>query len=253
MSTLFNNYAEYYDNFYSDKNYISESRYLYKILKNNKISEGKILDFGCGTGTHAILLNKYNYNVLGIDISSKMISIAKNKIKNNQYKNIEFKKANIKYLNLKKKFNAVISMFHVFSYQTETSEIKNFLEKAYNHLHKKGILIFDFWYGPGIILSKQIRREKKIKIKNTYLKRISEPKINYSKNIVNVKISVNSLSAGKSKKLITENHTMRYFFEPEIEYYLSNHGFELISLNKSFTNQKPDNDDWNAIIVAKKK
>ena len=48
-----------------------------KILQENNIRSGLIVDLGCGSGLSAQEFIKANYQVLGIDISPAMIEIAK--------------------------------------------------------------------------------------------------------------------------------------------------------------------------------
>lgn len=252
MKKIFNSYADHYDLFYKSKNYKKEAQFVLGILKSNKIYTGKLLDFGCGTGIHAISLSKNNFKVLGIDQSNEMIKIAKDKIKFNKLKNIDFKKGDINNIKLKDKFNSVISLFHVFSYQTHNNDVINFLKNANFHLKKNGLLIFDFWYGPGIIISKQINRQKKIKVKNELFVRTSSPTINYFENSVNVNIFVTKSSNKKKEVLTNENHNMRYFFVQELELFLNITGFKILNLHKSFKKNKPTNNDWTAMIIAKK-
>ena len=46
----FQNYSQYYDLFYQDKNYDAEAGFVDKIIKNHLSEANKILEFGCGTG-----------------------------------------------------------------------------------------------------------------------------------------------------------------------------------------------------------
>ena len=76
----FRKYAKYYDLLYKDKDYYNETLYISKIIK--KSTKGKkILEIGCGTGSHAIELSKKGFQVCGIDNSKQMISAAKKKNK----------------------------------------------------------------------------------------------------------------------------------------------------------------------------
>ena len=55
----------------------------YKFLKNylrNKIEGKKILDYGCGSGTHLIWLAKIGREVVGIDLSKKSLELAERKL-----------------------------------------------------------------------------------------------------------------------------------------------------------------------------
>ncbi len=54
-------------------------QFLYNFLKD-KCQDKKILDYGCGSGTHLSWLAKISKEVIGIDLSSKSFEVAKNKI-----------------------------------------------------------------------------------------------------------------------------------------------------------------------------
>lgn len=69
--------------------------------------EGKtrldILDVGCGTGQMEAYLNPAKNRIFGIDVSDKMLSIAKNK-----YPNVKFTKADIYNFKTHKKYDVVV-------------------------------------------------------------------------------------------------------------------------------------------------
>ena len=69
-------YSKYYDLLYKDKDYLSEVSYIENILVKLGKTKCTILDIGCGTGKHADLLEKKNYEVHGIDISETMLEKA---------------------------------------------------------------------------------------------------------------------------------------------------------------------------------
>ncbi len=51
-----------------------------KILQNNNIKKGLIVDLGCGSGLSAQEFIKAHYHVLGIDISQSMVNLARNRV-----------------------------------------------------------------------------------------------------------------------------------------------------------------------------
>jgi len=51
------------------------------IIEKFHIHPNKALDIGCGTGTNSIWLDSQGFNVLGLDLSTKAIEIAKEKAK----------------------------------------------------------------------------------------------------------------------------------------------------------------------------
>ena len=118
---------------------------IWKLLFNNLLKKDKlkILDFGCGTGALSFILSESGHDVLGIDISEKMIN--KSKIKNcTTNTSLNFKKINIKNINKTSYFDLVISR-HVF--WTLVNPIET-LQKIHSLLKPCGnIIIIDAdWY-----------------------------------------------------------------------------------------------------------
>ncbi len=81
---FFNIVAKHYDNYFLKDWFIKA---LKKTINTLNITENsRILDIGCGTGNLLYLLERENKNLelYGIDISEKMLNIAKNKLKNSK-------------------------------------------------------------------------------------------------------------------------------------------------------------------------
>jgi len=58
-------FASYYDTLHSSKNYKEEC----DLILKNSINFSKLLDIGCGTFTHGIILSKKYEKVLGVDVN----------------------------------------------------------------------------------------------------------------------------------------------------------------------------------------
>jgi SAM-dependent methyltransferase len=249
--SVFNNYAQYYNLLYKDKNYQEEVDYIEKLIKTySKNSVNSILDLGCGTGRHDTLLNKKGFKITGVDLSEKMIEIAKNQ----NIKNSEFIIGDVRNLNLNRQFDAVISLFHVASYQTTNEDFVNYMQTAYNHLKKGGIFIFDFWYGPAVLTDKPTNRIKRLENENIKLTKISEPLFHENENIVDVnfEIIIDDKNNNQTEK-ICELHKMRYWFLPEMEFFIKATGFEISTSHKWLSmNEKLGFNSWNGVIAVRK-
>jgi len=86
--SIYEKFGDYYDLIYQGtENYEKECDALEKnFAKLCQRKPKSILDVGCGTGSHSVILSKRGYNVTGIDISKTMIKKAKEKAKKEKVK-----------------------------------------------------------------------------------------------------------------------------------------------------------------------
>lgn len=242
--------SQYYDLIYNDKNYEYESRYISKLIKKYNPKTKKILDVGCGTGRHAEFLDDNGFDVTGIDLSEKMIKIALENSKKTG-KDIKYKVSNANNFKINQKFDTIVSLFHVISYQDQNKKLINTFKSIYNHLNEGGIFIFDFWYGPGVLTELPSSREKKFKNENLEINRKSFPNLIYSKNIVDVKFKINVKTKLKEYSF-QESHRMRYFFEPELELIANLQGFTILNSLEWLKFKNPNHNSWHALWILKK-
>ena len=69
-------FAEVYDMFMDNIPYETWCEYLTGLLKEQGVTEGLLLDLGCGTGTLTRLLAAEGYDMIGVDLSDEMLEIA---------------------------------------------------------------------------------------------------------------------------------------------------------------------------------
>ena len=253
---IFNQYSEYYDLFYEDKDYQGETIYLDQLIRKYNPGAKSILDLGCGTGEHDFLLAQKEYSITGVDQSDFMLSLAQNKlseINNNISERITFKNHDIRTLRLEKTYDVVISMFHVMSYQQTNKDLKCAFTTAYKHLEPGGIFIFDCWYGPGVLEDPPIERIKKVENSSVVVTRIARPVFRRHENQVEVNYYLAVFDKkSRQKREFIESHTMRYLFKPEVEYFLNNIGLEMISFSEFMRESVPARGEWNACFIGRK-
>jgi SAM-dependent methyltransferase len=81
-------FASVYDIFMDNVPYDEWADYVQQLLKKNKIDKGLLLELGCGTGSMTRRLASKGFDMIGIDNSEEMLSIAREKsnqeVKSNQ-------------------------------------------------------------------------------------------------------------------------------------------------------------------------
>lgn len=135
MNTVFGpTYAHTYDLLYQDRDYAAECDLLERVFQQYASQRVKtILDLGCGTGNHALLLAARGYSVVGVDRSEDMLGIARSKAKR-QRLSIAFHQGDVRQVDLGQTFDAVLMMFAVLGYQTENADVLAALRAARPHL-----------------------------------------------------------------------------------------------------------------------
>lgn len=244
---VFKAYAEFYDALYKDKDYMSEAADVSNLLKKWGRNIHSVIVYGCGTGKHDRCLKSLGYDIHGIDMSEQMVKEA---VKADS--EIGYEVADIREYIPKKKYDAVVSLFHVMSYQNTNEDIKKAFSSARKALNKGGIFLFDVWNGPGVLSDPPVLRVKKVETEKYDVTRIARPVTHANTNIVDVNYEM--IVIEKETKLLSEiheNHHMRYFFRPEIDEYLTMEGFELEESVDCKSMEEPGFESWTVYYVAK--
>lgn len=129
----YNTNADFYDIFNKYRNYKIECMYLLEILKNKKY----VLDVGCATGVHLCILENLGYKVSGLDISRKLLNVARTKTDAKLYE------MNLLDMNIDEKYDAIICMKSVLNQLSGYDEFERAIEKFIKHTVKNGIILID--------------------------------------------------------------------------------------------------------------
>ncbi len=250
MAEVFNAYAKYYDLLYKDKDYAAEAAYIDGLIKKHKPGAQSVLNLGCGTGKHDACLKELGYKVSGVDLSPVMLEEAKKRAVPGC---LEFYHGDARTADLKRKFDVVISLFHVMSYQVTNEDILAAFRTAARHLAPGGVFIFDFWHGGGVLSDPPVVRVKRLEDDLVRIVRIAEPELKKERNVVEVNYQILTLEKKTARwSELRETHSMRYFFLPELIQFLSDTGFALKNSGGWMTD-KPLCSCWYGLVAAEKR
>lgn len=253
-SDHFKRYAAYYDIIYAEKPYREEADFVHRKLKKFSPKAKSLLELGCGSGRHAEHFLRLGWNECGIDLSNEMVALAKSRIGRLSRERAYFLEGDVRTFRSKERFDAVISLFHVASYQVRNDDFRKFLETAAAHLNAGGIFFFDFWYLPAVLHLRPSVRVKEFKNRKYDVVRLAEPEVLADQNRVNVNYTIffKSRSEGRYERF-HELHPMRYFSIPEMEWALRSCGFEPLEFREWMSDNEPSENSWGVYVVAKKR
>ncbi len=254
--SVFKNYAAYYDLLYRDKDYSGESAFVDQIIQTHGNTPKTTLELGCGTGMHAIRLTEKGYRIHGIDFSREMLQDAAQRLEQcnaDIRSRLRFQEGDVRSFRAGETYDAVISLFHVFSYQTTDEDLQAAFATISAHLNDGGIFLFDCWYGPAVLSDPPVVRVKRLENDNIRITRIAEPQMFPNENRVDVhyQILIEDKKSGDIETL-QEIHHMRYLFLPEIRQLLKAANLTLLDSREWMSNKAPGLDTWGVYFVGKK-
>ena len=251
--SAFERYAPWYDLLYQDKDYASEVTFIDEQLRRHGATSGSLLDLGCGTGVHAYEFARRGWTVTGVDLSADMICRAEAR-GGSDTQRVRFRRGDICEAGPERDFDAIVSLFHVASYQTSRGRLKNMFSSAAMALKPGGIFLFDYWYGGAVLAQGVETRVKVVERAPLRVTRIAQSDHNEASASVQVNYTLFCEDIAQSTiHRIDEAHHLRYWFPFEIEALLSETGFEPIGQYAWLSTTRPPNSqDWAAYAVGRK-
>jgi hypothetical protein len=144
-------------------------------------------------------------------------------------------------------FDAALMMFAVLSYQISNEDVLAALTTARGHLNSGALLVFDAWYGPGVIADPPRERTKTVQTNGHSLARNTTASLEVRDHLCTVEFYLSG-TAGEAR----ETHVVRFFFPRELELYLELAGFESLLLAPFGAPEASLGEDtWNVMVVAR--
>jgi SAM-dependent methyltransferase len=253
--TTFGGYARYYDLLYRDKDYRGETEFVERVIRAHVPRPCRILDLGCGTGVHDVMLAERGHDVTGIDGSEEMLAVASRRVAGLPpaiAARVRFVKGDVRGPDVDGCYDVVLALFHVLSYQLTNDDLNAVFSGVKARLAPDGVFIFDCWYGPAVLTDRPTTRVKRLADENTIVTRIAVPTLHPNLNRVDVRyqLFVKDLRTGKVEE-ISETHRMRYLFHPELELLAENAGLRIVSSGAWMSDREPDFSTWYVYFVVR--
>ena len=241
-------FAEVYDIFMDNVPYGEWSQYVIELLQENGVRNGLILELGCGTGKMTELLSERGYDMIGLDSSEEMLSIALRS--NTSERDILYICQDMTEFELYGTVKGVISICDSMNYVLEPEELLNTFRLVNNYLDPGGIFIFDLntEYKYKEQMGDQTfceNRETCSFIWENYYD--EEEKINEYNLTLFVKVEEEE----ELFRRYEEIHYQRCYAIHQVEELLELSGLSVIGIYDAFTHQAPKGDSERVYFVAK--
>lgn len=230
-------FAYVYDEYMDNIPYEEWEQYLYELLKENNIAvNSSLADLGCGTGTVTRMLDKEGYDILGIDLSEDMLSIASEKTYASGQQ-IVYSCQDMRDFEIPYKVDAFVSIGDSMNYITTNEDLYEVFKCVKNGLEAGGVFIFDL---------KTIHFFRDILADNTYAENREASAFiwdNYydaesSNNEYELAVFVRNDEGSFDR--FEEQHYQHGFTQKEVEEAVNKAGLRIRRVYDAFTHNEPD-------------
>lgn len=241
----YTSFAQVYDMFMDNIDYEQWCDYLKGLLIEYGVKDGIILDMGCGTGNVTQILSDAGYDMIGIDNSSEMLSVAMEKRGDDE--SILYLLQDMREFELYGTVAAVVCICDSINYITEYEELVQVFRLVNNYLDPAGIFIFDLntihkYEQIGESTIAEDREESSFIWDNYYYE---EERIN------EYQLSIFIRGEDGRYDKFSENHYQKAYPLWEIKKALSEAGLEFVTAYDAFTHNKAEENCDRIYVVAR--
>jgi ubiquinone/menaquinone biosynthesis C-methylase UbiE len=220
--------AEIYDLCWPE-NVINDLLFYKKFIEN----KNSVLELASGTGRLLLPYLKSGINIDGLDFSSEMLDICKNKLKSANLETNLFNQ-NMANFNCNKKYDSIILAYSAYTSLLDKPSAISCLKCIHSHLHENGTLLISLFipsYEKTIEQKGHFILIKKIELEDDVSICIYDAATN--DRIHQIKNSTYKYEFYKNNilfKTLQSSFKMRWYFKNEFEYLLKTLEFEVLEI-----------------------
>lgn len=132
-----------YDRLTNDVPYERILCFAQRLLAERGFQPRSVLDLACGTGAMSILLSRAGYQVIGVDMSEEMLTVAADKASTLSDNRPFFVKQKMQRLHLPRTVDWVFSGLDSVNYLTDPENCRETFRRVYRSLAPRGAFLFD--------------------------------------------------------------------------------------------------------------
>ncbi|MBQ9994515.1 MAG: class I SAM-dependent methyltransferase [Clostridia bacterium] len=132
-------FARYYDRLTSNVEYDSIAQFLSDVMKEYKPDCSLVVDLACGTGSISVKLDAMGYDVIAVDRSYDMLSIAREK----PSRRVMYLCQAMQQLDLYGTVDAVVCVLDSVNHITDERTLQKAFDRVSLFLEQDGVFIFD--------------------------------------------------------------------------------------------------------------
>ena len=243
----YSDFAFVYDGLMQDVDYKARTEYLLKLFKKYGKKPSLLLDLACGTGGFSNQMALKGIEVIGVDMSEEMLSVARE----NSYDlgtDVLYLCQKAEELDLYGTVDGAICCMDSLNHITDIKLLKRAIEKVSLFLEKDGLFIFDV---NTIFKHEQVLRNNTFVIEQDEVFCVWQNDYNSKNHITNINLDFFIEQNGVYQRF-SEEFSERAYTTDEITDILKDCYFEIIGVFNDMTEEPLETTCERAIFVARK-
>lgn len=250
---MYKDFASVYDDLMDNVPYEEWVSHVTDILGEYGIDNGLVLDLGCGTGIVTRLLADKGYDMIGVDLSQDMLSIAMSaeEDKKRDGSDILYLCQDMREFELYGTVRAVVSLCDSINYLLTGEDIVTVCRLVNNYLDPEGIFVFDFntackYRAIGDSVIAENREECSFIWENFY-----DDNTHINEYDLTLFIKERSGDDAGLYRKSTEEHVQRGYSVKEMKDFIDRSGLELVKMLDADTLKEADDKSERILTIAK--
>lgn len=243
----YTSFASVYDIFMDNIPYEEWAEYLSRLLAEYEVTDGIVLDLGCGTGTLTELMAARGFDMIGVDYSEEMLEIAMEK-RAESGRDILYLLQDMREFELYGTVRAVISICDSLNYITEEAELEEVFRLVNNYLDPEGVFIFDF---NTVYKYREILGDQTIAESREDCSFIWDNYYYEEEQINEYELSLFLQEEGNLYRKYVETHYQKGYELETVKMLLEKSGMKFVTAYDAFTRNPPTKESERVYVIAR--
>ena len=245
----YKDFAMVYDTFMDNAPYDKWLQFLIENFNKYKVPKELVLDLGCGTGTLTQMLSKKGYDMIGVDNSDEMLSIAIQKGMN-VTQNILYLLQDMREFELYGTVRAVISICDSINYILEKDDLLEVFRLVNNYLDPGGLFLFDL---NSVYKYESILADHNFSEYTAECSFIWDNYYDVSSGINEYELTIFAKQESGLYEKYEEVHYQKAYEIDEIKELISKAGMEFLDVFDAYSGKGPNLESDRILFLAKEK
>jgi SAM-dependent methyltransferase len=254
MSSYQGRHAELYDLLYEAKDYEAEAQFLHQcLLRFSSGASRRVVDLACGTGRHAIALERLGHELAGVDSSDSMLRVAGVNAAAAKAR-VQFLAGDLRSLDVAgAPFDAATCLFDSIGYLGTNEALEQALRGIHSSVRPGGLFILEFWHAAAMLRSHDPVRVRRWQRPEGEVLRIAETQLDCERQLASVTYSIYEHRKDGTFTSFQETQTNRYFLVQEMAHWLTATGFSPLAFHDGYSFEgRVTAETWHVLAVARR-